>query len=73
MYPFLRENDIICTKTARAKNVFALPGINYSENLSPVKTSVPGLYIANSSYITNGTLNVNETIQLADKIIQNQF
>jgi len=73
MYPFIIEDDIIFTKTARARSVFALPGINYSENLSPVKTSVPGLYIVNSSYITNGTLNVNETMQLADKISKTQF
>jgi protoporphyrinogen oxidase len=73
MYPFISEEDIICMKTARAKRVFALPGLNYSESLPSVKTTVPGLYIANSSYITNGTLNVNETIQLAEKIIQTQF
>jgi protoporphyrinogen oxidase len=73
MYPFISEEDIICMKTARAKRVFALPGLNYSESLPAVKTTVPGLYIANSSYITNGTLNVNETIQLAEKIIQTQF
>jgi protoporphyrinogen oxidase len=72
MYPFLQEQDFICAKTARARNVFALPGLNYSDNLSPVKTSVPGLYIANSSHITNGTLNVNETMQLAEKVVQTQ-
>ncbi len=72
MYPFIQDQDIICSKTARARNVFALPGLFYSDNLSPVKTSVPGLYIVNSSHITNGTLNVNETMQLAEKIVQTQ-
>jgi hypothetical protein len=32
-------------------------------------TSIPGLYIVNSAHIINGTLNVNETIQLAERAI----
>jgi hypothetical protein len=30
-------------------------------------TSIPGLYIVHNAHILNGTLNVNETTQLADK------
>jgi hypothetical protein len=43
-----------------------LSTLNYSKNLPKVKTSIPGVYILNSAHITNGTLNVNETIQLAE-------
>jgi|SRR5690554_1387045 len=64
MYPHINENDLIYFKVARAKNVFALSTLNYSQNLPDIKTSVPGLYILNSAHIVNGTLNVNETLGL---------
>jgi hypothetical protein len=47
----------------------ALPTLGYSEHLPPMSTSVPGLHIVNSAHIVNGTLNVNETIQLADRAL----
>ena len=64
MYPFLTESNIKYVGVARARNVFALSTLGYSANLPEVKTSIPGVYILNSAHITNGTLNVNETIQL---------
>ena len=67
MYPQFNENDIIFWGTSRAKKVFALSTLNYSKNLPPVKTSIPGLFILNSAQIMNGTLNVNETIQVAER------
>jgi hypothetical protein len=30
-------------------------------------TSVPGVHIVNTAHILNGTLNVDETVQLANK------
>jgi hypothetical protein len=51
------------------QNVFPIPTLNYSEHLPGVKTSVDGVYIVNSAQITNGTLNVNETVQLAEKTL----
>ena len=64
IHPELSISDIICFRIARANFVFALSTLNYSENLPPVCTSVPGVYILNSAHIVNGTLNVNETIGL---------
>jgi protoporphyrinogen oxidase len=66
MYPTLKEEDILCFKVSRAKYVFALSTINYSDLLPSMISSIPGLYFINNSYISNGTLNVNETLQLAD-------
>ena len=66
MYPFLSDSDIKYIGIARARNVFALSTLRYSENLPKVKTSIPGVYILNSAHITNGTLNVNETILIAE-------
>jgi protoporphyrinogen oxidase len=67
MYPHLSEDDLIDFQVSRARNVFALSTLNYSENLPPVSMSVPGIHVLNSAHISNGTLNVNETIQLAEK------
>ena len=73
MHPQISEKDIRFTGIARAKQVFALSTLNYSENIPKTKTSVNGLYIVNSSLITNGTQNVNETIQLAENAVEQYF
>ena len=68
MYPgYIGREDIAAFRVARARYVAALPTLNYSELVPPVETSVPGLYLVNSSQIVNGTLNVNETVQLASR------
>ena len=67
MYPGLSREDLICFRVSREKYVLAIPTLNYSEHLPPMATSLPGLYIINSAHIINGTLNVNETIQLAER------
>ena len=67
MYPnHITRDDIVAFKVARARYVAALPTLNYSELVPPVRTSVPGVYLVNSSQIVNGTLNINETVQLAN-------
>jgi protoporphyrinogen oxidase len=66
MYPFLQEDDILFFGVSKARNVFALPTIGYSGKLPGIHTSVPGFYMINSAQIINGTLNVNETIQVAE-------
>lgn len=66
MHPHLVDDDLIAFQVARARNVLALSTLNYSESLPPVHTSIPGIHIVNSAMICNGTLNVNETIQLAE-------
>jgi protoporphyrinogen oxidase len=70
MYPgYIDRSDIVAFRVARARYVAALPTLNYSELAPPVPTSVPGLYLVNSSQIVNGTLNVNETVQLANRAV----
>lgn len=67
MYPVLSDDDLIDFQVFKAPNVFALPVINYSEKLPPVSTTIPGVHILNSAHIVNGTLNVNETLQVVLK------
>jgi protoporphyrinogen oxidase len=69
MYPELRPEDVLCFKVSRVRNVFAVPTLNYSRSVPEISTSVPGLFLVNSSQIINGTLNVNETVQLADRAV----
>lgn len=67
MYDHINADDLVEIKVARAANVFALSTLQYSDYLPPVTTNIPGVHILNSSHISNGTLNVNETLQLVDK------
>ncbi len=73
MYPRFSRADVLAFKVSRVREVFPVPTIRYSERLPSVKSSVDGLYLLNSGHITNGTLNVNETIQLAEKFVTKEF
>jgi len=48
----------------------ALPTLDYSQRLPPMKTSVPGVWAVNSAHILKGNLNVNETIEIAEDAIR---
>lgn len=67
MYSHFDRKDVVEFKISRVRQVFPIPVLNYSDNVPAIKTSVEEVYIVNSAQITNGTLNVNETIQLAEK------
>jgi protoporphyrinogen oxidase len=69
MYPHFRRDDVIAFKVSRVRQVFPIPTLNYSEKLPGIKTSIDGVFIVNSAHIINGTLNVNETTQLAEKAV----
>ncbi len=66
MHPGFRRDQVQTFRVARVRNVMAIPTMRYSESLPEQRTSVPGLFIVNSAYITKGNLNVNETIQIAE-------
>ncbi len=66
MYPRVNKRDVVFCGVSKARNVFSLPTRNYSVNLPAIKTSIENYYIVNSAQIINGTLNVNETIQVAE-------
>lgn len=69
MYPHFKRSDVISFRVSRARYVFALSTLNYSQNLPPMQTSIPGVHVINSAHIVNGTLNVNETVQLAERAV----
>jgi protoporphyrinogen oxidase len=66
MHPDFERSDVVDFKISRVRSVMAIPTLNYSQLLPPMKSSVEGMYIVNSSYILRGNLNVNETITIAE-------
>jgi protoporphyrinogen oxidase len=73
MYAHFKGEDVLSFKISRVRQVFPIPTLNYSENVPSVKTSIQNVFIVNSAQITNGTLNVNETIQLAERFFEENF
>ncbi len=69
MYPHFERSDVLAFRVSRVKYVLAISTLNYSDIIPPIPTSIRGLYIINSAHIANGTLNVNESIQLAEKAV----
>lgn len=70
MYPHFNRDDVLGFQVSRVKYVLAISTLNYSQNLPSVTTSIPGLHIVNSAHILNGTLNANETVQLANHMAE---
>ncbi len=67
MHPHFRRDDVVAFKISRVPYVMPVPTVRYSRALPPANTSSAGLYLANSAHIVNGTLNVNETVMLAER------
>ena len=70
MYPDFSREDVVDFKLSRVRSVMAIPTLKYSELLPPMKSSVEGLYVVNSSYILKGNLNVNESITIAEDAME---
>ncbi|MEW6744517.1 MAG: NAD(P)/FAD-dependent oxidoreductase [Planctomycetota bacterium] len=67
MYPRFRPEHVRYFRVSRVRYVLPITTLDYSKHLPPMTTSVTGLHIVNSAHIVNGTLNVNETVALADR------
>jgi protoporphyrinogen oxidase len=70
MYPRFSREDLLCFQVSRVKYLLPIPILNYSHHLPEVSTSIRGLHTVNSAHIVNGTLNVNETVLLAERAAQ---
>jgi protoporphyrinogen oxidase len=69
MHPTLTDDDIRCAKVSRVRYVLAVTTLDYSAHEPSMRTSVPGLFLVSSANIVNGTLNVDETVQLAERAV----
>jgi len=67
MYPSFSRARVRAFRISRVRYVFPIATLRYSERLPPIATSLPGVYLLNSAHIVNGTLNVNETLQLVER------
>ncbi len=67
MYPRLETTDVVACEISRVRHVLALSTQNYSRDIMPpLETSRPRIHLVNSAQIAHGTLNVNETVALAN-------
>jgi len=67
MYPDLAASDVVASQVARARDVLALSTRHYTERSLPAaRTSLRNVFLVNSAQIAHGTLNVNETVELAN-------
>ena len=68
MYPGFRRAQVRACQISRVREMLAVTTLNYSSTLlPPTATTMNRVFIVNSAQIANGTLNVNETLGLADR------
>jgi protoporphyrinogen oxidase len=70
VHPGVRREDVVGARVSRVRRVFPIPTLGYSARVPPMRTSIPGLHVVSSAQIVNGTLNVNETVELAERAAQ---
>jgi protoporphyrinogen oxidase len=73
IHPGFSRSDVACFRVSRVREVFAIPTLGYSKRVPPIATSVPGVHLVTSAQIVNGTLNVNETVRLAERAARHLF
>lgn len=69
MFPGFEKANVKAFRVSRIPHVFPIPTMGYSSRVPSMQTSVPGVYFVSSAQILNGTLNVNETLQLAARAL----
>ncbi len=68
MYPDFRRADVVAFQVSRVRDMLALTTVDYTSRARPdFRTSLPNVFIVNSAQIANGTLNVNETVAVANE------
>jgi protoporphyrinogen oxidase len=61
------NNTLHAFRISRVREVFPLPRLGYSRKLPATNTSIPGVLAVSSAHIVNGTLNVNDTLRVAER------
>ena len=69
MYSGFDPQDVLAFQVSRERHVYALPTLGASERVPQLRCSLPGMFFVNSSQIVNATLNVNETVRLAEESV----
>jgi protoporphyrinogen oxidase len=69
MYPGLGPERILASRVSRVRHVMAIATENYSDGLPPMRLATPNVHLANSAHLVNATLNVDETVALAERTV----
>jgi protoporphyrinogen oxidase len=69
MHPQLTDDDVLAFEVSFVRYVMPVPTLRYSDRLPPVRTSVPGVYVVSSCHLVNATLNVDDTLALAERLL----
>ncbi len=69
LFPEFDRSSVLAFMVSRQPHVFPVPHVGYSGRVPAMEASIPGVYVVNSAQILNGTLNVNETLQLAARAL----
>ncbi len=64
IYPDLGSNSLVGFAVARARHVFAVPGVRYSERVPPLTIAGDRVHVVSSAHLVHATLNVDETVSL---------
>ncbi len=67
LYPRFARERVRAFRISRVRHVFPIATLGYSKRIPSIATSVPGVFVLNSTHIVNGTLNVNETLGLVER------
>lgn len=68
MYPAFTRADVLSFQISKVRDMMAVTTLDYSARARPeVVTSMPNVFVVNSAQIANGTLNVNETVAVANE------
>ncbi|MDQ1521556.1 MAG: hypothetical protein QOI55_2629 [Actinomycetota bacterium] len=70
VYPQVSAASVVSARVSRVRHVFAVPTVGFMDRLPPTRTSQPGLHLVSSANIANGTLNVDETVALAERTVR---
>jgi protoporphyrinogen oxidase len=70
VYPQVSADSVVSARVSRVRHVFAVPTVGFMDRLPPTRTSRPGLHLVSSANIANGTLNVDETVALAERTVR---
>ena len=66
MHPDLTEDEVVTFAVSRVRYVLPVPTLNYSDRVPPTVLG-PGIHLVSSAHITDGTLNADETLRLAEE------
>ena len=70
MRPDLKEEDIEKVFVFRERYVQPLPVLRYSRLVPSMETNIPGLFLANTTFVVNRTLSRDQMVVIAHQAVE---